>query len=141
MTEMFTRIRYLFILLGVTAIFSAPGFSQSNDLRTMPDDFKTDGCTFFPDGNYRDCCVEHDKAYYFGGSLEGRRAADNQLYECVKSKQGKHKKLIARVMWMGVRVGAVSFLPTPFRWGFGNKYPRRKPSIDGSQKSEKPIDH
>ncbi len=137
---MFIRIKYLIISLGVAAILSMPGLSQPNDLRTMPDDFKTDGCTFFPDGNYRDCCVEHDKAYYFGGSLKERRAADDKLCECVKAKEGKYSKLIAPVMWLGVRFGAVSFLPTPFRWGFGNKYLRIRPPIDGSQKSEKPID-
>lgn len=27
--------------------------------------FVSDGCSMFPDGDYRDCCVEHDKAYFF----------------------------------------------------------------------------
>ena len=28
-------------------------------------------------------------------------------------------------MYIGVRIGGVSFLPTPFRWGFGRKKIRR----------------
>jgi hypothetical protein len=85
----------------------------------MPADFKSDNCTLFPDGNYCDCCVEHDKDYYFGGSGKERWRSDKRLYKCVKAKRGWQNKVIAPVMWLGVRIGGVSFLPTPFRWGFG----------------------
>lgn len=94
----------------------------------MPPDFKTDKCTFFPDGNYCDCCVEHDKDYYFGGSEKERWRSDKRLYKCIKAKRGWQNKVIAPVMWLGVRVGGVSFLPTPFRWGFGKtKRPKVNP--------------
>jgi hypothetical protein len=44
-------------------------------------------------------------------------------------KPGWQNKVIAPVMWVGVRIGGVSFLPTPFRWGFGKtKKPKRNPS-------------
>lgn len=96
--------------------------------RQMPADFKSDNCTMFPDGNYADCCVEHDKEYYFGGSLKERRASDKRLKECVASKgRGWKRKLLASAMYIGVRIGGVHFLPTPFRWGFGNKWPRKEP--------------
>jgi len=117
----------ILLTVALLAVFSAPAFSQIGTARVMPPEFKSDGCTLFPDGNYRDCCVEHDKAYYFGGTLKERRTADNQLYDCVKAKNGPHSKMVAGIMWVGVRIGAVPFLPTPFRWGFGNKYPRMKP--------------
>lgn len=90
---------------------------QATQTRQMPPDFKSDGCTFFPDCNYRECCVEHDKDYNFGGTGAERRAADKRLYRCVKAKN----KFAAPLMWLGVRIGGVGFLLTPFRWGFGVK--------------------
>lgn len=127
MSKLVIRIKKLLVSLCVGVVLSSSGFGQTANERVMPPEFKSDGCTLFPDGNYRDCCVEHDKSYYFGGSFKERRAADNRLYKCVKSKDGKHNKMVARMMWIGVRVGAVSFLPTRFRWGFGNKWPRKEP--------------
>ncbi len=93
--------------------------AQNATERTMPPDFKSDGCTLFPDGNYCDCCVEHDKDYYFGGTRKERWRSDKRLYKCVSSRKGWQNKLIAPIMLVGVRIGGVSFLPTPFRWGFG----------------------
>jgi hypothetical protein len=87
----------------------------------VPPDFKSDGCTYFPDGNYRDCCVSHDKDYYKGGSWKERRRSDNRLYSCVRNKKGWKNKIIAPMMWVGVRVFGTSWLPTKFRWGFGKK--------------------
>ena len=113
----------IFILLLLSA-FSVGAFAQTESvltIKTVPADFKSDGCSLFPDGDYRNCCVEHDKAYYFGGSWRERRRADNKLFKCVADTKGFQHKLIAPVMWIGVRVGGVSFLPTPFRWGFGKK--------------------
>ncbi|HVF46807.1 MAG TPA: hypothetical protein VNA17_04510 [Pyrinomonadaceae bacterium] len=105
--------------------------------RQMPADFKSDNCTMFPDGNYVDCCVEHDKDYYFGGSLKERRASDKRLKECVASKgRGWKRKLLANAMYIGVRVGGVHFLPTPFRWGFGNKWPRKEPEKPKTQPTD-----
>lgn len=96
----------------------------------MPPDFKSDRCTLFPDGDYAACCVEHDKDYYFGGTLAERRASDKRLRECVRSKgKGWKRRFLSNVMFLGVRVGGVHFLPTPFRWGFGNKFPRKEPKI------------
>jgi len=45
--------------------------------------FTTDGCSLFPDGTLKDntlwksCCIEHDKAYWRGGSYPERQAADH----------------------------------------------------------------
>ena len=114
------------VLLSVLA---AGGYSQTRE-SAVPADFKSDGCSLFPDGNYRDCCVEHDKTYFVGGSCKERRAADKELYRCVRSKG--NGKFLSSIIYLGVRVGGVSFLPTPFRWGFGNKFPRKAP--------KKPID-
>ena len=101
----------------------------------VPEDFKSDGCSLFPDGNYRDCCVVHDKDYYKGGSCKERSESDKRLYRCVKNKKGWYNKIVAPVMWIGVRIGGVSFLPTPFRWGFGKD--RQKKAKKRKNKSKK----
>lgn len=116
----------LIVVLVLVACLSALVPAQSSGGIELPPDFESDGCTFFPDGNYRDCCVEHDKDYYKGGSCKERRRSDNRLYRCVKNKKGWKNKVIAPMMWLGVRALGVSFLPTPFRWGFGKKKTKKK---------------
>ena len=114
----FIFITLLLILCSLSALAQSGSDSAT---KTIPADFKSDGCSLFPDGDYRNCCIEHDKSYYFGGSWRERRRADNKLFKCVADTKGLQHKFIAPVMWLGVRVGGVSFLPTPFRWGFGRK--------------------
>lgn len=119
------RINKPFIVFAFIFLFSLGAFAQNNsddkesETRTMPADFKSDKCSLFPDCDYGDCCVEHDEKYYFGGSFKQRRQADIKLYKCVRAKKGFHHKIIAPIMYVGVRIGGVSWLPTPFRWGFG----------------------
>ncbi len=117
-------IRYCLSLLLI-CLLTGGIYSQVKQDPAVPTDFKSDGCSLFPDGNYRECCVEHDKAYFIGGSLKERRTADKKLYRCVRSKG--NGKFLASMIFVGVRIGGVSFLPTPFRWGFGNKYPHKEP--------------
>ena len=107
----------LLAALLFTVVLSTLTFSQAAPVRVMPADFKSDGCSLFPDGNYHDCCFEHDKAYYFGGTKVERKAADRQLCDCVRAKG---HRFLAPMMYLGVRIGGVAWLPTPFRWGFGN---------------------
>ena len=115
-------IKKLILAPILVVVLTAGIFPQTGQTRTMPSDFRSDGCTLFPDCNYRECCVEHDKDYYFGGTEKERRASDRRLYRCVKQKN----KFVAGLMYLGVRVGGVSWLPTPFRWGFGLKSNRMK---------------
>ncbi|MDQ3634844.1 MAG: hypothetical protein M3405_10115 [Acidobacteriota bacterium] len=114
----------LLVSLSVSLLAQTTQSSNNKDAKKtkiteVPPDYKSDGCTFFPDGNYRDCCVAHDKDYYKGGSCKERRASDGRLYSCIKNKKGWKNKLIAPVIWVGVRVFGASILPTSFRWGFG----------------------
>lgn len=111
-------------------MFAVAGFAQNTaNGQNIPADFKSDGCSWFPDCDYRDCCEEHDLAYYFGGTSKERSQADKKLYKCVAAKKGFHHKIIAPVMWLGVRIFGVSWLPTPYRWGFGKKKtPKTLPS-------------
>ena len=113
-----------FILLALLA--SGVIAQNASESQEIPKDFKSDGCTLFPDGNYRDCCVAHDRDYYKGGTCKERSESDKRLYRCVKNKGKWYNKIVAPMMWVGVRVGGVSFLPTPFRWGFGKKKKKKK---------------
>lgn len=81
-------------------------------------EFVTDGCTGFPDGNYFDCCVEHDREYYAGGSWKARWRSDKKLFSCIAAKPKFYNKLVALLAWLGVRVGGVSWLKASFSWGF-----------------------
>lgn len=98
--------------------------------QTPPKPFTTDGCTLFPDGNWGSCCVEHDRAYWRGGSATERKAADQALRQCVKS-QGY--PVLAQLMYLGVRIGGHAWLPTPWRWGFGWPWPYSGPKGTKSQ--------
>lgn len=120
------------LLLMILIVKTAAQENATATVRPVPQNFKSDGCSLFPDGDYRHCCIAHDLTYFAGGSRSERLTADNKLYKCVASQKGWWHKLVAPVMWAGVRIGGVSFLPTPFRWGFG----RTKKSVRPKQKSD-----
>jgi hypothetical protein len=90
--------------------------------------FRTDGCSLWPDAglgtghSWRHCCVEHDLAYWRGGTREEREAADAALRRCVEAATGNAS--LAETMYLGVRVGGTAWLPTWFRWGYGWAYDR-----------------
>ena len=67
------------------------------------------------------CCVEHDKAYWRGGSYQERLVADQKLRDCV-AETGQ--PFIGEIMLGGVRAGGSPFFPTDYRWGYGWPYPR-----------------
>ena len=124
------KIRRLLSVFALLILFTIGATAQNktvSEVQTIPANFKSDNCTNFPDGDYADCCVVHDESYYIGGSWKMRWRADKKLYQCVAAKKGFKHKLIAPVMWAGVRVFGVPCLPTSFRWGFGRKKPQQKP--------------
>jgi hypothetical protein len=85
-----------------------------------PHAFTTDGCSAWPDGHWQLCCVEHDVAYWCGGGIETRRAADIALRTCVTQRGSP---MIADLMYLGVRLGGMPWLPFPWRWGYGWDWP------------------
>jgi len=103
----------IFLFFGVQSVEAQ---ISSDDI--LPSGQKSDGCTLIADGNIRDCCVAHDKEYFYGGTRKARRNSDKRLYECV-CKKGGWDKVFAPFVWLGVRIGGLPFLPTKFRWGFG----------------------
>jgi len=82
--------------------------------------FTTDGCSLWPDGAWRSCCVEHDIAYWCGGTRDARLAADRQLRECVRRKSAPTN---SQLMYYGVRVGGHPLWPFSWRWGYGFSWP------------------
>lgn len=99
--------------------------------------FVSDGCSRFPDGTWfdrelwLDCCVEHDRAYWLGGTYGERLAADKKLRDCV-ARVGE--PIIAELMLGGVRAGGTPFLPTPYRWGYGWPFPRGYSELTDEEK-------
>jgi hypothetical protein len=73
------------------------------------------------DPPWKDCCVEHDRQYWPGGTAAERRAADALLRTCVAARG---YPVWAVLMWAGVRIAGHPLLPFPWRWGYGWKYPR-----------------
>jgi len=86
---------------------------------TPPHPFTTDGCSLCPDDGWVDCCVEHDIAYWCGGSADDRAQADRVLESCV----AKGSPAMAPLMWLGARVGGAPWIPVPWRWGYGWDFP------------------
>jgi hypothetical protein len=131
--------RLIFILILTVSIFVsafAQGKSAEISGQQPPDsiEFVSDGCTWFPDGNYYDCCFAHDREYFAGGSWKERWHSDKKLFQCVAAKTKFYNKLVAPFMWLGVRVFAAPWLNTKSSWGFGKK---KKPS-DKISKEKKP---
>jgi hypothetical protein len=100
-------------------------YSQKNWESPLPPyEFASDGCSCWPDYKWVVCCVEHDATYWMGGTKEERKQADIALAECVSHKG---YPIVGKIMYYGVRLEGVYWLPTPFRWGFGWRYPQSGP--------------
>lgn len=92
--------------------------------------FTTDGCSggmtalwrlvFRRDPPWNDLCVQHDQAYWAGGTRADRFIADCDLM-CGVMMRGH--MTIAVLMFLAVRLGGHPLLPLPWRWGYGFKFP------------------
>jgi hypothetical protein len=122
--------RLLFILI-LTGLFCVNEFPQNNPAEIaeppplppppVSNEFVSDGCTWFPDGNYYDCCFAHDREYFTGGSWKERWRSDKKLFHCVAAKPKFYNKIISPIMWLGVRTFGGAWLNTKASWGFGKK--------------------
>lgn len=116
----FKPLKGRWLALAVYFIVSAlvPAAYSKNTLK----DFTSDGCSMSPDGfawdvnAYLDCCIDHDIAYWQGGTRDDREHADQELRKCVEVSSNKY---MADAYYRGVRVGGTNKLQTPFRWGYG----------------------
>ena len=85
-------------------------------------EFQTDGCTLFADGSWKQCCQEHDKQYWQGGSAEERYISDIIFRDCIYDISDK--KMLSIVMYSAVRTGGTPFFAVPWRWGYGWEFGR-----------------
>lgn len=65
---------------------------------------------------WEDDCIEHDRAYWAGGTYRDRLTADRKLLWRVTAKGYPR---LAWLMYQGVRLGGAAILPFPWRWGYG----------------------
>jgi hypothetical protein len=99
----------------------------SSDEELAP--FASDGCSLFPDASPFSeadlcaCCLEHDKAYWKGGTAIERESADQRLADCVLSRTGD--EALADAMYEGVRVGGSPYFYNWYRWGYGWSFDRK----------------
>lgn len=121
----FLRLRAIpaLAVLVAMAFLSQSLFADEHQATLKP--FSTDGCSMFADGPldqpylWRHCCVAHDLAYWKGGTLEERAAADAAMLACVHPL---YNPLVAESMYMAVRWGGHPMWLTTYRWGYGWDY-------------------
>ncbi len=112
------------LLLILFMLFLANSCSTNPSLK----DFTSDGCSLFPDKSlinakdWCDCCLEHDIAYWQGGTEAQRLAADEKLRDCVYAKT--EDSVLAEAMFRGVRFGGSPWFYNWYRWGYGWNYTR-----------------
>lgn len=111
------------LLPPIIALLAA-GCAQQPTLRP----FTSDGCSLFPDralvgsASWCNCCLQHDLAYWRGGTQDQRLQADQQLRQCVLHQTGN--AALADSMYAGVRAAGTPHLPTGYRWAYG--WPRAR---------------
>jgi hypothetical protein len=121
-----TFSRHLLYLIALVLL--SPAMANSAAAASVLHDFKSDGCSLFPDGNLEhrdlwcDCCFAHDIAYWRGGTQKERSQVDKTLRDCVIDRT--HNKALAVLMYDGVRTGGHPAFPTGYRWAYGWSYGR-----------------
>ena len=71
----------------------------------------SDGCTWWPDGDWNSCCLIHDEAYHYGGTWRDRLFANGRLAKCVARSGGKKGGTVRRT---ASRVGHWVMAPVMF---------------------------
>lgn len=124
-------------LAGVSGcVTRSPGTSRPPVLAP----FSTDGCSLFPDGTFTnktlwlDCCIEHDIAYWQGGTEEDRRNADQRLKDCIQERTGD--AALAQLVYDAVRTWGGPAFPTWYRWGYGWAYGRPYGPLSGFEREQ-----
>ena len=105
-----------------------PDFNPNNSKHT-------DGCSGGMSASYaklsqgktllwRQCCVVHDEAYYYGGTREEKSTADKALNTCVAKKLGGKAsgKILGSLMNGAVAIGGLPYFDTSYRWGYGEDH-------------------
>lgn len=102
-------------------------------------DFISDGCSLFPDSSLINaddwcaCCLEHDIAYWKGGTEAERLAADQALRDCVLEATGDVH--LSEAMYLGVRMGGSPYFKNWYRWGYGWNYQRKYQALTQKERA------
>ncbi len=81
---------------------------------TEVEQIAVNGCDFWLDGNFAECCDAHDVAYANGSSFKEFINSGIDLYHCVSFQTGY---LMAAIMLIGVTIGG-AFV---WKWSFLGK--------------------
>lgn len=125
------------LLHSIAIVFLTTWVTGCNKSSDTLSDFKSDGCTLFPDQSlienidWCECCLEHDIAYWQGGSKAQRLEADKNLRDCVLEKTGN--QTLAETMYQGVRFGGSPYFYNWYRWGYGWNYSRKYQKLTSAE--------
>lgn len=113
-----------FLIIGAFTLFFwyLVAFSFFDVFLAQQKEFQTDRCTLFVDGSWEQCCVDHDKQYWQGGSQKERHMADAIFGDCIY--RITDNKALSIAMYGVARVGGVPFIAVPWRWGYGWEFGR-----------------
>ncbi|WP_413578006.1 helicase [Bdellovibrio sp. HCB290] len=84
--------------------------------------FTSDGCSMSPNGPrdnpyaFLECCVQHDYAYWQGGTLAQKEQADLSFNACITEHSNE---TVGNIYYRAVSLGGGPQFNTPFRWGYG----------------------
>ena len=118
--------KYFFIVLWVgffihfLLLAMSIAMTKSNTIVERKYAYTSDGCSMFIDGDYRDCCEAHDRAYWEWGRLYKKLVADAFLYACIAERWHNVRE---NFMFPAVLIGGNPGFPTKFRWGYWYPYP------------------
>ena len=73
---------------------------------------------------WRECCEVHDRAYYYGGSRDEKKDADEALKQCVALMldQDISGIMLGSAMEIAVEIGGAPYFTTSYRWGYGEDF-------------------
>lgn len=133
-------MRIVFAILAISLCLACstvsnrtPASYESLDPKTLHNKLKpfiSDGCprlakmiSYPREDHWQLCCVEHDKSYWKGGSLEDKQKADSAFHSCV-SERGSPDA--ARLIYYSLR--SVQKSSQVQNWGNGWMIPRNTSS-------------
>lgn len=102
----------------------ALAYATEHGKELPPIAFYHDGCTAFPDHlpghNFYDACLNHDIAYWLGGTEEERKRANTQLIADIRTT-GPLGPVLAPIMYVAVQYGGNNWFSHQIgsEWGYG----------------------
>lgn len=102
----------------------AHAYAKEHEKELPPIAFYQDGCTAFPDWlpmhNFYEACLNHDIAYWLGGTEEERVLANQVLADQVRSLEPLGP-FLAPIMYTAVQYGGNNWISYQLgsEWGYG----------------------